>query len=90
VEEFQFFLLLLLFFPDRPYQCSDITDVVCQCDAAKGLNKYQDNSLIIVMGRQISKSYSEHDIGPPVVPPDIFYIPLSIDYINFNPPAILD
>ena len=71
MESLQFLLLFFFVFPDFANQSPDVTDVVGQSDATESLNKNQDNGFVVVGGAKISEPNCQHDVGAPVVAPNI-------------------
>lgn len=88
VEVFEFFLLFLVFglyFPDnRPHTA----DVVGQSNAADGFNENESDCLNSVGGADISESHSEHDVGSPVIPPNVLSFPVFVLNIDFRVPIL--
>lgn len=67
----QLFLLGLIIFPNGTDQSPHITNIVRQSNTAKSLNKHQNYSLVLIGGRNVPEAHSEHNIGAPVVAPDV-------------------
>lgn len=84
VKVFEFFLFLFVFClnfaDDRP----DAVDVVGKRNTADSLNEDESDSFCKVGGRNISESDSEHDVGAPIIAPNIFSFPvltLNVDFV---------
>ena len=88
MENFQFFLFRVLIFPNRANQSPHITDIICQGYTTESFNKHQNYRLDMVCGCKIPEANSQHDIGSPIVTPNILYIPNSIFNPNFYMPII--
>ena len=69
-------------------EIANAADVISQNNAADSLNEDEAESLPIVGGSDIAKTDGEHDVGAPVVGPDIFLVPLSLVYLPFGHPVV--
>lgn len=85
---FKFFLLLLIVSLHLAYNRPHVIDVVCQSDTAEGFYEDEYQCLVMIGSRYVTKTYSKHDIGSPIIPPNIFIDPLLIFYSNFVVPIL--
>ena len=85
LESFLLFVSLGFEFTDNR---AHTTDVIGKGDTAECLDKDQDDCFSGIGGADVSEPYCEHDIGPPVISPDVFGRPWLIDYIYFLVPVL--
>jgi hypothetical protein len=86
VKVLEFFLFLLVFCLDFADDWADAVDVVGKGNAADSLNEDESDSFCKVGGRDISESDSEHDVGAPIIAPNIFSFPvLTLNVYFFVP-----
>lgn len=76
-EQFDVALLLVVLGLDVEDKVSHAVDVVGQHDAAEGLDEDQANGLFVVASCNIAEADCEHDVGAPVVSPDVLFEPVS-------------
>ena len=72
------------------YQSSNFTDVVSEGYAAEGLYKNEDDGFVVIVCRQVSEPDSQHDVGPPIIAPDVLDDPFRINDVDFTIPALVD
>ena len=84
----KFFLFLLILCFDLTNNGPYTTDIIGQCDATDSLYEDKHDSFGGISSRDITKTNSQHDIGPPVVSPYVFRIPLFIGYVYFSIPIM--
>ena len=69
-------------------EIADTADIVGQNNAANSLNEDEAKSLSVVGGSDITEANCEHDVGTPVIGPDIFLVPLALVYLSFGHPVL--
>lgn len=73
--------------PNWSNKGANIIDVIGKCNTAKCLDKNKDYGLIVVAGADVTKANGQHDISPPVVPPNVFDVPSSVLDAELNQPV---
>lgn len=88
MKYFEFLLFLLLVLSNWVYESTDIIYVISKSNTTESLYKYKHNRFIIISRSYISKPDSKHNIGPPIVPPNVLYKPLCIINAKLNFPIL--
>ena len=87
MEELEFLLAFLFALADGADDGTDVADVVGEGDAAEGLDEDEDEGLVGVGGGQVTKAHGEHDVGAPVVAPDVLDQPVLVLDAQLGPPV---
>lgn len=88
MQSLHLLLLAGVLLADRADKSPHIADVVSQSDAAEGLDEDQDNGLVVVGGRDVSKAHCQHDVSAPVVSPNVLYKPALVTNLEFGDPVV--
>lgn len=78
MKNLQLSLLDFLVLPDGADESAHWGDVVGQRDTAKGLHENENQCFNVVGGTQIAETDGKHDVGAPVVTPDVLDRPRRI------------
>ena len=80
---------MLFALPNWSNEGANIIDVIGECNTAECLDKNKNYGFIIVASADVTKANGQHNISPPVVPPNVLDIPSSILDAKFNQPVSL-
>lgn len=67
---------------------SDAVDVVGHHDAAEGFDEDEADCFAGVVGDDIAEAHCQHDVGSPVVGPDVLDGPVRVLYVFGHHPAV--
>lgn len=83
MEVLKFFLFFFVIGFHLTDNRPNVVDVVSQSDTTECFDENQEKSLIVVGSADIAKSNGEHDVGAPVIAPNILVKPRFIFDSNF-------